>query len=167
MEAVAALIVVLAAYFIKGLSGFGPALLMIPFLSILFDPPTAITVTALMDFLAGGLLLPGVHRELNWRFVIHIFAGLALGAVAGTFLLGVIPVLILKKIIGASILIFAVALVLQKDGREEAAGPREKSLWNYPVGFISGLLGGLLGISGPPLIIYMKLHYKKSFFRSN
>ncbi len=162
METSAAIIVVLAAYFVKGLSGFGPALLMVPFLSILIDPPTAIIVTALMDFLAGGFLLPSVRKELNLKFILQIFGALAIGAAAGTYLLGRIPVIILEKFIGTSILIFVLLIVFQKNSETIHTGPG----WRYPVGFLTGLLGGLLGISGPPLIIYMKMHYAKSFFRT-
>jgi len=166
MEYLPAVIVVLAAYFIKGLSGFGPALLMVPFLSILIDPPTAITVTALMDFLAGALLLPSVRKNINWKFVLQLFSTLAAGAVAGTYLLGEIPVLVLEKIIGSAILVFAILIMIQKNENHRSRESRERSWWRYPIGFLSGLLGGLLGISGPPLIIYMKMHYAKTFFRT-
>ena len=166
MDTALGVLVVLTAYFIKGLSGFGPALVMVPFLSLLFDPTTAISVTALMDFLAGGFLLPSVRKTVQWKLVLQIFAALALGAVLGTYLLGMIPLQILKKIIGITILVFTVLILLQRENNlplNKAAGG---SFWRYPVGFLSGLLGGLLGISGPPLIIYMKLRYPKTFFRS-
>ncbi len=166
METALGIIVVLAAYFIKGLSGFGPALLMVPCLSILFDPPTAIIVTALMDFLAGAFLLPSVRKLLQWKLVLQIFGSLALGAVIGTYLLGVLPVLLLKRIIGATILIFVLMILLQKDTYAQNNTAEDASIWRYPVGFLSGLLGGLLGISGPPLIIYMKMRYPKAFFRT-
>jgi uncharacterized membrane protein YfcA len=166
MDTAFGILVVLTAYFIKGLSGFGPALVMVPFLSVLFDPTTAISVTALMDFLAGGFLLPSVRKTVQWKLVLQIFAALALGAVPGTYFLGMIPLQILRKIIGIAILVFAVLILSQKDNNLPAGEAAGKSFWRYPAGFLSGLLGGLLGISGPPLIIYMKLRYPKTFFRS-
>ncbi len=166
MEVLLGVIVVLTAYFIKGLSGFGPALVMVPFLSLIFDPPTAISVTALLDFLAGAFLLPSVRKSVQWKFVVQIFSVLAIGAILGTYLLGTIPVLWLKKIIGLSILVFAMLIVIQTNSNTRQTNAGQESTWRYPIGFLSGFLGGLLGISGPPLIIYMKMRHPKTYFRT-
>jgi len=44
------LALVLIAYFIKGFSGFGPALILIPVIAIFYDPHTAL--------LMSGMVLP-------------------------------------------------------------------------------------------------------------
>ena len=52
-EIVLASIVVFAAYFLKAFTGFGPAMILIPFFTILFDPGTAITASTFFDFWIG------------------------------------------------------------------------------------------------------------------
>ena len=66
MEILIPVIVILTAYFVKGLSGFGPALIMMPFLTIIYDPATAIITTTVLDFLAGSVLTYQIRHEINW-----------------------------------------------------------------------------------------------------
>ena len=165
-EIILASFVVFAAYFLKALTGFGPAMIMIPFFAILYDPGTAITAATLYDFLAGMILLVSVRKQIQWKFVFSIFASLAIGAIFGSFLLGNVPDYWIKKIIGITIFVFAIIILFQKNGNSvKVKGKKIQSL-KYPVGAFGGFLGGFIGISGPPIIIYLKMLYEKSFFRT-
>ena len=164
MEIIVALLVILAAYFLKGLSGFGPALIMIPFLTIIYDPATAIVITAFLDFLAGFVLVPQIRKNIAWPFVVPIIISMGIGAVFGAYLLGQLPVTTIRQIMGIAIGVFALYLLIQKNGNQHTTD--HSGIVKYPVGLLSGLFGGLLGISGPPIVIYMKMFYDKAFFRS-
>lgn len=166
IEIILASIVVFAAYFLKGFSGFGPALLMIPFFTLLYDPGTAITTSTIFDFLAGFILFISVRKQIQWKFVLSIFASLAFGAIFGSFLLGKVPVFWIKKIIGITILIFALVIFFQKNGNGRIIINRKIEILKYPVAVFGGFIGGFVGISGPPIIIYLKMLYAKSFFRT-
>jgi len=165
MDIVYGILVVSTAYFLKGFSGFGPALVMIPLFTLLYEPGTAINITTLFDFLAGFYLIFSVRKEMNWKSVFAVFIGLGTGAFWGAMLLGKLPVELLKTMIGATILIFSLVILLQKDGNHVHNTKYTRAL-KYPVSLFSGFLGGLLSISGPPLIIYMKMMYRKDFFRT-
>jgi uncharacterized membrane protein YfcA len=165
MEIVFGILVILVAYFVKGFSGFGPALIIVPFFAILYDPPSALVIAALFDFLAGLILVYTVRKDIHWTFVLSIFAVLGCGAVVGSLLLDHIPVDGLKKIIGAILLIFSMLILFQKNGKEGINKQRYRHL-KYPSAFLGGFLGGLVSMSGPPIIIYMKMMYEKSFFRT-
>lgn len=165
MDIVYGILVVFTAYFLKGFSGFGPALVMIPLFTLLYEPGTAINITTLFDFLAGFYLIFSVRKEMDWKFVFFVFIGLGTGAFWGAMLLGKLPVELLKTMIGATILIFSLVILLQKDGNLVHHTKLTRAL-KYPVSLFSGFLGGLLSISGPPLIIYMKMMYRKDFFRT-
>jgi uncharacterized membrane protein YfcA len=56
-------------------------------------------------------------------------------------------------------------IMLQRNGEDPAYRQAHNNM-KYAAGFVSGFLGGLVSMSGPPLVIYMKLHYKKVFFRT-
>ncbi len=165
MEIYFGLLVILIAYFIKGFSGFGPALVIVPFFTLLYDAPSALILAAVFDFFAGGILIHSVRKEINWHFVWAVFIALAAGTVLGSFLLGNIPVDFLKKIIGAVILAFSLIILLQRNGMEKQNSSHQNWL-KYPAGFLSGFLGGLVSMSGPPLVIYMKINYPRAFFRT-
>jgi uncharacterized membrane protein YfcA len=165
MEIVFGILVIVVAYFIKGFSGFGPALIIVPFFAILYDPPSALVIAALFDFFAGLILVYTVRKEIRWPFVFSMFIALALGVVAGTHLLDHIPAYGLKKVIGAFLLIFSFLILFQKNGEGRKNKEKYRFL-KYPSAFVGGFLGGLVSMSGPPIIIYMKMMYEKSFFRT-
>lgn len=165
-EIILASLVIFAAYFLKGFTGFGPALVIIPFFTLLFDPGTAINTAAIFDFIIGGILLFSVRKDIKWKFVFSLFTALAIGAVFGSLLLGKMPDYWLKKIIGIAIIIFAMIILFHKNGRLINPKQNKIQLAKYPVGFLGGFLGGFIGISGPPIIIYMKMLFDKTFFRT-
>ncbi len=162
-----ALGLVFLAYFVKGFSGFGPALILVPTLSLLYDPQTAISVAALFDCIAGPLLLYSVRNKIDWRFVIIVFAGLSVGAFAGVRLLTWLSTGGLKQLIGMAILLFVVLLFFQNsESNNAASASRWITIAKYPLSVLAGLSGGLLGITGPPLVIFMKFTYDKEYFRN-
>jgi uncharacterized membrane protein YfcA len=165
-ELILATLVVFAAYFLKSFTGFGPAMIMIPFFAILYDPDTAITTATLFDFLAGAILIISVRKQIQWKFVFAIFGALALGAIFGSMLLDRVPDYWVKKIIGITILVFAMIILFQKNGTTKKKISKKIQLLKYPVGAFGGFLGGFIGITGPPIIIYLKMLYNKSFFRT-
>ncbi len=164
MELFFGLLVILIAYFIKGFSGFGPALVIVPLFTLLYDAPSALVLAAVFDFFAGGILIYSVRKEIHWRFVLTVFGVLAMGTFVGSFLLDYISLDFLKKLIGGVIFIFSLIILFQRNGEEikEHAHPK---IYRQAASFMSGFLGGLVGMSGPPLVIYMKLNYPKAFFR--
>jgi uncharacterized membrane protein YfcA len=164
MDIIVSLLVILAAYFLKGLSGFGPALIMIPFLTIIYDPATAIILTAFLDFLAGAVLIPRIRKDISWPFVVPVIISMGIGAVFGAYLLGQLPVNMIRQIMGLAIAAFALYLLFQKNSNHQTEG--QAGFIRYPIGILSGLSGGLLGISGPPIVIFMKMFYDKVFFRT-
>jgi uncharacterized membrane protein YfcA len=164
MDIVLSLLIILFAYFLKGFSGFGPALIMIPFLTIIYDPVTAIIITTLLDMLAGVTMTVQVKNEIAWSFVTPIILTMAIGAGFGAYLLGQLPMTTIQTTMAIAIGVFAGFIFFQKNNGTVTSTKR--AYLKYPIGAVSGFLGGLLGISGPPLVIYMKLMFAKSFFRT-
>lgn len=165
-EIILASLVVFAAYFLKSFTGFGPAMIMIPFLAIIFDPSTAIITSTVFDFWAGLILLISVRKKIQWYFVFSIFIPLAFGAIFGSFLLGTVSDYWIKKLIGITILVFAIIILFQKEGNSITQRSEKFCMLRYPIGAFGGFLGGFMGITGPPIIIFLKMLYDKSFFRT-
>jgi uncharacterized membrane protein YfcA len=165
MEILLGILVILVAYFVKGFSGFGPALIIVPFFALIYDPPSALVLAALFDFLAGCILVYTVRKKILWSFVLSIFFVLAIGAFFGALLLERIPVDDLRRMIGGVLFVFSLGILFQKNGFSDQI--RQKIKWlKYPAALLGGFLGGLVSMSGPPIIIYMKMMYEKTFFRT-
>ncbi len=165
LSLILALMSVLVAYFLKGFSGFGPALVLIPALSLLINPGSAISAAALLDILAGLLLFFTVYKKIDWKFVLPVTLLLFAGAYPGAYLLKHISTALLKITIGLGLLLFIALLLL--GNRDNNRGTGGKYEWmKYPIALFSGFTGGLIGITGPVLIIYLKLRHGKTYFRT-
>jgi uncharacterized membrane protein YfcA len=156
---------VFIAYYLKGFSGFGPALVLIPILSIIIDPGTAITAAAFFDMFAGLILFVTVFKRIDWKFVIPVTILIFAGAYQGAFFLKSVPIHQLKILIAAGLLFFVAILTFAE--REDPKRVKAGSHWlQYPIALFSGFIGGLIGITGPVLIIYLKFKYQKEYFRT-
>lgn len=159
---------VFTAYFIKGFSGFGPALVLIPSLTLLFNAETAISASTYFDIIGGIILFISVRKSIDWKFVIPITLLLFIGAYFGANLLETISTQLLEKIIGYGLILFSGIMIFQKqnEDNEPAKQSKFKRLMSFPIALLGGFSGGMIGISGPLLVIYMKFNYKKSYFRT-
>ncbi len=160
-----AILTVLCAYFVKSATGFGPALIMIPIFSILFNPKQAIVLSTLFDSIAGLILLATVYRKVNWRFIIPVMLFLNLGIYLGARLMIVIPSKILFLIIGFVVLVFAVFIFFKKDVSDVTN--QYKVGTGALIASVSGFWGGLTGMSGPLIVSYFKLSFHKEIFRDS
>ncbi len=71
----------LVAYTIKGFTGFGPALVVVPLLSSLLDAKTALATSTIIDVVVGAVLL--LHLGIT-RSEIHALRRNAASLAAGT-----------------------------------------------------------------------------------
>ncbi|MEJ2055111.1 MAG: sulfite exporter TauE/SafE family protein [Calditrichaceae bacterium] len=162
-----AALAVFSAYFIKGFSGFGPALILIPSLTFLYDPGTAISASTYFDIIGGIILFITVRKDIDWKFVIPITLLIYIGAYFGANLLKVISPELLTKIIGYGLIAFSIILILQKQNENRTVKQSLfKRLISLPIALAAGFSGGMIGITGPLLVIYMKLNFDKNYFRN-
>ncbi len=159
------LIFILAAYFVKGFSGFGPALIIVPSFTLLFNPVTAISLSSLFDTIAGVLLLMTVFKSVKWKFVFPTTFFLVGGAYIGVSLLSLIPVNLLKVLIALVVCAFIYILISERNLNFPFVKNRGNSFL-FVLAAITGMLAGMTGTGGPVLVIYLKLKNKKDEFRS-
>jgi uncharacterized membrane protein YfcA len=138
---------------VKGVTGVGLPLVLVPLASQFVDVPVAVALvsvsmvaTNVVQTMEGGGTWPAV-RQL-WPIVVP----LAVGALIGTHLLLSIDRHRLNLIIGVSFLLLATLLLCAPRLR---ISPRT-ARWSGPaIGFGAGLLGGMSAIFGPPMIAFM------------
>lgn len=146
------------AHVVKGMTGFGSALIAVPAFTLLWGPATAVATCTACDLLSGLLLLR-TSRDVDRRLVAVQVGPLIVGQTLGTSLLLSLPA---PSVAGAmSVLVggFGLSMLWRplpppsaSDGRPPAPLPAAA------VGFLGGLLGGLVGASGPPLIAWGRRH---------
>lgn len=146
--ALAALMTFGAAY-IRGLTGFGMAIILVPLLGMIIRPDEAVVLAILLQLLIGPVGLPVILRESHKSSALLI-AGLAMMTTpVGLFALAytspdVARIIIALIAIGAFILVMLTRKAVEQPG----------GLMTICVGALSGVLTGFAAMPGPPVIPY-------------
>lgn len=143
-----ALAATLVAGFVRGLAGFGLAIMLVPVLGLAIPPREAVVVGNWLGFLISlvGMRTQAGHSERS-AFVI---AGTALLTIPlGVLALGAIPGPVARLLI-AAIAIGAFIAVILPAKPHHVPGPKE----TFATGIASGLLAGFAAMPGPPVVPY-------------
>ena len=136
------------AGFVRGFSGFGTALIFMPVAGQLMSPIWALTVLVIMDVFGPIPNLPRAKRDGNMREVAYLTGAMALALPLGLMVLSAIRPEVFRYAV--SILAMLVPVLL-------LAGLRYRGPLNAPIllgtGGLSGFLGGVVGVPGPPVIL--------------
>lgn len=139
-----------AAGVLRGFSGFGSSLLVVPVLGFLIGPATAVAVATLLECLATLLLFFPALRHTNRSALIPISSAASLAIPLGHFAL-----IHLNPNLSNVLISVAVALMsgwMMIGGRLQF--PRN-ILGKVSAGSLSGFFTGFGGIGGPPLVLYI------------
>lgn len=145
-----ALAVVLGAYFVRGIAGFGSGLLSVPLLALFMPLQTVVPLVLVLDFIASLIISRGAREHVQWDEVIALLPTTLVGIAAGVTLLVSLPKEPLLTALAVFILVFAVRYLFNIHGER-----RISKLWSLPAGFAGGGIGALFGTGGPPYIIYL------------
>jgi len=156
------LIFIIAAI-LQGLTGFGFSILAVPLITLFISPKIAVPILVMFSLIINIVVFSSSRKSFNikriWLLLIFGIIGMPLG----TYFLVVLNDNIIKLFIGIFIALFGLLLLL--GFRQEFK--REK-LSMIPIGFISGILGGSVSMSGPPIILFLSNQgVNKQVFRAN
>jgi hypothetical protein len=134
---------------VRGFSGFGGAMVLVPILAAAYSPRIAVPVLVLTDFVLTLPLAWRARRQCVWREIVPLAGGYALALPLGIAVLVVADPTRLTRVTGLLVLTVAAAMALglrreMRASRRGAAG----------VGVASGLLAGSTGVGGPPVVLF-------------
>lgn len=144
----AAVVAALVSAFVRGLTGFGMAILLVPILALALSPVDAVLLTNFLSVFVGlseiRRLVRGAERSA-WT----IIALVVLTTPAGLYLLSTTTPAVARLAIALIALSAFGAILL----------PRRAALEHHPattgsVGVLSGLMTGYAGMPGPPVVPY-------------
>ncbi|HSR35800.1 MAG TPA: sulfite exporter TauE/SafE family protein [Desulfurivibrionaceae bacterium] len=149
--------VLLFAYFIRGIAGFGSALIAVPLLALRLPLATVVPLIALLDYTAS--LTQGVQSRshIRWPEIWPLLPFTVLGVATGLLLHRVSNPALLTKALGAFISSYAIYALLPLSNLR---GPR---WWAVPAGYCGGTVGALFGTGGPFYVIYLTLRQADKF----
>jgi len=155
LHIVLAVVVTVVAYSVKGFTGFGSGVVMVPVLT-LFMPLKLVVFAACACAVANGAALAvRAWSDVDWRAIGAVFVACVLGQFVGTRMLVSLRGEHLKVAFGALVCFFAVRMLWQ----ETRVQPEELRPWPAWVAWLSGLVGGIIlglyGCGGPAMVVYL------------
>lgn len=142
--------VLLAAYCIRGIAGFGSGLVAVPLLALAFPLQQVVPLMLLLD-LAASAWLGQVHRQaVRWDEILPLLPASAVGVVLGTTLLIGLPAQPVLLALGLFVLFFGASYAIGIHGER----PISRG-WAHPAGLVGATVSGLFGTGGPPYVIYL------------
>ena len=145
-----AMVVTFAGGLMLGYTGWGGAMVSMPFLTILYGPVEALVIMIIGALLVTAYLFPTAARIADWRRMTPILIAMAVCVPIGNLLLFALEPNLIRRIIGW--LIVGASILILSGWRY--SGPQGAGA-SAATGAISGLINGFVGLGGPPLVIYM------------
>jgi uncharacterized protein len=136
---------------IFGVTGFGAALVTVPFATYFVPLPFALALFVLMDLANAyriGFENPKNAVKSEWTRMVPT---ILLGTVTGVTLLVNLPRGAATLALGVFVLLFAIYSLIRNPGTHRVLAPR----WAYVAGFTGGVTSAIFGAGGPPYAMYL------------
>jgi|SRR5450759_1176063 uncharacterized membrane protein YfcA len=144
------LCILLSAYFIRGITGFGSALISVPLLALSHPLQFVVPLVLGLDFTASSILGGTNRKKADWAEIRILLPFGAIGACIGVFALLKLPANPVLLMLG----IFTMYAGFRDIFGAQAVGQISRS-WAVPAGLVGGAAGALFGTGSPPYIIYL------------
>ena len=144
-----ALVIVLAASFVRGMFGFGDAMIAMPLLSLVVGLHTATPLIAMNAATIATFILLRERTGIRFKSVPPVIVTALAGIPLGVYGLTALPEPLVKSFLGAIVIAFALFSLSHwelPELKNDKAG--------YAFGLAAGLLGGAYNTQGPALVIY-------------
>jgi uncharacterized membrane protein YfcA len=149
-EFAAAAAIVLAGGLVRGLTGFGAGLVMVPLLTLLWGPVEAIGTMVGIGMISLIQIVPPALRVVPLREVAPLLAGSALLTPVGIYFLVSLDPQLVTKIIAVVILAVTATMLAGWTYR----GP-QGALPGFIAGGLTGFINGVAGAGGPITVVYV------------
>ncbi len=142
--------ILLTAYFIRGITGFGSGLISVPLLALFLPLTFVVPLVLLLDFTAS-ILIGGLNlKRVKWSELGVLIPFGAVGVVVGTQLLVNLPPGPMLLGLAGFVFIFGLRNLLNIHGEKPAS-----RAWAVPAALTGGTIGALFGTGAPPYVIYL------------
>lgn len=146
----AAAAVVMLAGFMRGITGFGGAMLMAPPLSILLGPVPAVVIALTLEISAALVMFPDALPKVNLRTLTYLTLPAVFTVPIGGYLLLTLDPVIARKMIAGVVVVFSLVLL---SGVRYSGLPRPAT--SLVLGSVVGVLLGATSVGAPPVILYL------------
>ncbi len=155
------IVIIFAAYMVKGLSGFGAGLVAIPFLVLILPLKFIVPVFSLLSYTGTILQSLQLRKQVVWGDLLPLIPFSLAGISIAIWLLVNIETRLLVMGLGIFVLAYSIYSLL---AIHTVPGSRR---WAILAGSCGGLVGALFGTGGPFYVAYLKMRkLDKGAFRA-
>ncbi|MBA2548778.1 MAG: sulfite exporter TauE/SafE family protein [Burkholderiaceae bacterium] len=147
---IAAGVIAAVAGAVRGITGFGGAMVMAPPLALLLGPKLAIAVILVLESVAAGPMLVQTRHRVQWNVIGAILLAAAVTVPLGVLALVAVDPIIIRRAIAITVIVFAI--VLLRGWRYARRPPLAASVG---LGAVSGAMQGATSVGGPLVILYL------------
>lgn len=144
------LFVAFLAGLLRGFSGFGSSLLLVPTLGLVIGPATAVVIGTLMEGLATAMLVPSCIAHTSRRRLLTMGPASCVAIPLGHFALIRLDPSFSNLAISTAVVLMSAAVWCQGSFRLPHGTHGDMG-----AGLFSGFLTGFGSIGGPPLVLYI------------
>ncbi|HVG04501.1 MAG TPA: sulfite exporter TauE/SafE family protein [Burkholderiaceae bacterium] len=135
---------------VRGITGFGGAMVMAPPLALLLGPKLAVPVILVLESVAAAPMLVKTRHRVQWKVIGAIILAACVTVPLGVLALIAVDPNIIRRAIAITVILFAIVLLR---GWRYAGRPRLTT--SVGLGAVSGAMLGATSIGGPPVILYL------------
>ncbi len=140
---------VFGAAALQSATGIGFGIIAGPVMLLVLGSGEAIQISIVLNILIAGWLMPSLRADADQFLVRKFLIGSIIGIPAGLYVFLIVDIVLLKALAGLAVLM-TVFFVLRGNGITATTIRRESNdRQAVPVGVVSGLMGGSLGMPGP------------------
>jgi len=149
---VLALAVAIAAIagIVRGITGFGGAMVMSPPMALLLGPLATVPVVLLLESVAATPMWVANRKLVRWGVIGPILGAACLTVPLGTWILVSVDPQVMRRVIAAVVVLFS--LVLLRGWRYHG---EQRLSTGLGLGAVSGTMVGATSMGGPPVILYL------------
>ena len=135
---------------IRGITGFGGAMVMSPPLALLLGPLLTVPVVLLLESVAAAPMLVQLRHLVRWRVIGPIIAMACLTVPLGTYVLVTADPVVMRRVIAGVVIVFSLLLL-----RGWRYSGKHRLATGLGLGAVSGTMVGATSMGGPPVILYL------------
>ena len=141
-------VVTFSAFSVLGLTGFGSGLVMVPVLLLFLNIKLVVPSVLVLHGMILLFFTFTLRKLVEKRLLPLVLSGGFIGVFLGTYVLATYESLLLKKIFGIVVMLFALNMFF---GGEKKRVLKLGNLVGFFAGLVSGAISALFGMGGPPV----------------
>ena len=152
VQLISAVVILMVAFTVRGITGFGSALIAIPLLALMLPISVAVPLVGFLDYTSSLTHSLKLRSDIQWKKILPLLPFTLMGVLFALYLFNTVDAQLLKKFLGGFIIIYALYTLLTIKPHSHSS-----NLWAIPGGLIGGLVSTLFGTGGPFYVIYYQL----------